>query len=110
MSTHDWMPNYAELIDRNNLKVVHISNQGIVLRDERYETLFTVVWNPIDEHFELVAVPAWPEEEVAELVEILKTVYDERGVDIWLTAALAKGWKIETALQRAAQLRDGAFS
>lgn len=104
------MERLREEIDWRKLHVVDLSGEGILIREEISDLLYTAAWNPLVEKFELYAVPAWPAREEWELRQILATVYHSGGVDIWIRSARIRGLKIEDALAAAARLRDGAFA
>jgi hypothetical protein len=53
---------------------------------------------------------SWPPIEERELREILATIYQAEGVDIWVADAKQKNWTVDYAKQRAAQLQDGAYA
>ena len=50
------------------------------------------------------------ENDAAALMEVLATVYDDEGVEIWLAHAATQGWSLEEQLRRAYSLVDGAYA
>lgn len=107
MRDFDHMPNYADDARLANLRVLHLSGEGILLHDAS-SGMFTVAWDPLVDCFRLVAVPAWPFGAYEEIERVLSEVYDEDSRDLWLRSARVKGWDHETALERAQALKERA--
>lgn len=96
-------------IDPRNLRVLELGRDGILLRDERDGMHYAVVVAVLDGRVHFDLAPAWPAREAAQLRGALATVYDARGVEIWIRSARLRGWTIEQASEHAERLVDGAF-
>lgn len=90
-----------------DLQVVEYGRDGFVFAAGalRYVLVASVVDGGRFE-FGLAPQPAWPALWERELREMLLTVYDSTGVDLWIRSACRRGLTIEEAKQHA----DGAFT